>query len=1388
MPARRRLRTDEMMTALGAEVIETWFDLGLFIDRLREDRCNTRAWVQGSFGDFRREVSRGLGFVTFFYGVDGSSMEIAKYASAFRDILPDVPIHYIAGDFTSHATTVIDPSAPWHRVECMNGFDDWPLYADFFERKLERGSSLYNDLIDRFWSAVLETTRSLGEIVEQNDIRLLYLVNVSSNPGNPALALACVFVSEYLRIPIVNNCHDYYWEGGHSEVEREVEGIASGPRDHFFTNSHLGEVFSILQMIYPWDSRSWMTVNINWRQSTLLADRFGHNPASICKIPTGIDTERYAPLGQRRRTEVWLQIGAILRGPRSHIHAVAVREVIEEELLHRERRQAILIGARSQANVDFSGNNSIFLQPTRIIRRKRIELSLELIAQLFEDAELARVFRADPSRQLTLLVTGPVAIGHDAYLDELLRAFEHLVARLDAEFRDRVYLALLFSEFDSPSFREGFEQPIEIFDIYGVASVVTLPSDTEGRGLPIIESAACGVPILTRRYEPQEVFQEVVGEHLAREDRLEVSAFSGSRIDAENVDRVKQWLLEPGSFREFGRHNRRVVERRFSMQGLARELEGVLYRLYLQLQPDAHFLETAARALTRFRKRIKRGEKNLSRVLNADNREYLPCAGRMAFMLMLKSLIDPSFFRVEEQLLRGMAFSFARSLVDSGLARDSLEVEKLSEFYNCVESLFLHRRGEMAIQFDHAFAYRHRNRMTYPYRDLTPQELTGVVSLLFRDMFGPIAPVEVAQETAHHPTDWHRMVAALCGGSELAIDDRDKLLERLRRDVPVAYFPGSAIDRELEVFVLQPVRLRLGLGLHEEITEEHLSDGRPAATITIIARREALGDGITAGGLRDYLSKGPNQELRLLLRRRVCRVVGSGQLSVGIDFRQLGHAALGVLAGIREEGGFLVAAAQQAAVTTDIIGLECFHLGRASDPLTANIMGIPVGGRYIQWSPAGLRCTLAYPTPVQTARSLSETLQGQRFRQLCARLGEDRVLEALREDAEQRGSPAHRVLEELASSEAAPRGVVEHGAINGVYADGHPWSGVIAVVRPVRRPLRYRILSAEEGNQTVLEFVEQFNAQARDGAKIAWNGGYILNAELVGKLGLPESYIGSPLGLLVSDGRVLCPPLFNKPAFIVAPDGSLAIRRVSCAQGLSVSACGSNVHLDAAHRNGPAGDDAPCFYDLLYPGDTLPGEGRSIVRLVGNRIMEVLATQAGEEVPVLPVGLSFSFAPGTLPAGWGPGTELDIELPGLSEMAHAVEAGPMLLEDGESCIDMETEGWKTRNSILTQAARLDYLDMRGPKIAIGLDAENALAVLAVNGRIRESVGATHIDMAEILRSRGMRSAMGFDPGGSSTLVVGTETLNISPYNRDYERNVYALAPQPRAVANAVVGY
>ena len=76
-----------MIEALRAERIETWFDLGLMLDRLREDRAVPGIIAPPDFESFARELQRGVGFVTFKLGVDGVSMEIAKYADALR-VLP----------------------------------------------------------------------------------------------------------------------------------------------------------------------------------------------------------------------------------------------------------------------------------------------------------------------------------------------------------------------------------------------------------------------------------------------------------------------------------------------------------------------------------------------------------------------------------------------------------------------------------------------------------------------------------------------------------------------------------------------------------------------------------------------------------------------------------------------------------------------------------------------------------------------------------------------------------------------------------------------------------------------------------------------------------------------------------------------------------------------------------------------------------------------------------------------------------------------------------------------------------------------------------------------------------------------------------------------------
>jgi glycosyltransferase involved in cell wall biosynthesis len=1368
---------------LRAEGVATWFDLGLLLDRLRDGRRVPSTRGPRDRRAFRHKLARGVAFVTYEYAIDGVTMEIAKYANALQRVLPDPAIHFIAGNFDPRVDAVLDPDFDCHVVDGLLAFDRCPLYKSFFHKRLERGSPRYNRLIGEFWETTLQIVEDLGHTFEDNEIELIFAVNTNSNPGNPALSLALVLLSEHLGIPVLSNNHDFYWEGGSSEIDREVQGKPKGPRDHFHTNAHLGEVFSVIQMTCQWEARTWIALNLNRLQCDELISTFGHNPINVMEVGTAVDAEMFAPLSRPRRSEVLQQLAVLLGGKECIVPVKCIGAAIEEGQFREEPHRPTLLGNNDSRGVDFTRDNMILLQPTRIIARKRIGLIFDMLGELFEDPLFAQVFEATPSLKLTVMVTGPVADGQQRYFEGLLDNVRELFERLPAFVRDRVFFAPLFAGLDAFGFRKQFKKPALISEVYGTASLVCLPSETEGRGLPIIEAAACGVPALVRRYQPEEVYAHVIGEHLAADNRLDVIEFRGQRIGRKAIERTRDLLLRPHNHLDVSHHNRRVVEKRYSTRALHEDLAEAVDRLRLQLGRNKNPMTRAEDALSRFRRRMHGAQGRITDLIDAEAREYLPGYGRMGFMLMLKSLIDPSYFRAEEQRIRGMAFEFARRLMESC---DAPEMRDAShDFFNTVDSLFLYQNGSLPVIFDHSIAYRHRSRHYYPYRDLTPQELWSVINGLHQEAFTSPNP-RAEPHPAHHFSSWELAIEQLCGGTP-AIDQRSRLMSRLEEDRPLAFIPGAHLELELELFLVQAVKARLGVAMHEHLEPDDLRDAE-IAPIYVIARELPCADQPTVETVKTLIAETSNEELRLIFRHRLGRAVASQQLGLGIDVREFGRRALNVLREVKEGGGFVIACAEQSASTTDILDIERFHVGRAEDPFAANLLGIQPGEGFVQWVPPGLRFSLAYPTPVQTGLSLAETLESPRFERLCDELGESKILMALRNDAAERWTPVARQLEVIESGAHTDPSIVEEQAIGGLYEDGQPWSGNLARVGEGDRPLRYRILSSDTGPRTVVEFVEAFEAESGEKAQIAWNGGYILNAELVGKLGLPEPYIGSPLGLIVSGGRVVCPPLYAKPALTVDSDGMMEIRRVGCAGGLRVATSESDLLMPASAHNPATPPDEPCYYDLLYSDDALPGNGRTLIRLAGSRIMEIVSTVEGQDVAVFPVGLTLSLPAGPLPPGFDEGAQLQLELPELAGIEQAVEAGPLLVENGEIAIDMELEGWKTANSIRTQAARLDYLDMRGPKIAVGLDEKGCLIVLTVNGRIRESVGATHADMANIMQSQGCVAALGFDPGGSSTLVVGSATVNISPYNPAYATNVWSLPPCPRGVSNVVIGY
>ena len=1137
-----------------------------------------------------------------------------------------------------------------------------------------------------------------------------------------------------------------------------------------------------------------MNVNINRIQQDHLININGHNPANVALLGTAVDTKMHQ-MSKRDIIKAFMQVSTIFANKKDTI-------TVHTAAHHTESKRSlkpILLGYKTIKDFDFVNNNIVFLQPTRVISRKSIELNFKLIKRLFSYDNFADKFITNPQLKLSLIVSGPIPHGQQNYYHDLKKDFKKFLKDLPKEFRKRVLLGFLFSEFDKHDFKKKHKKPLDIKQLFDVASLILLPSQTEGRGLPIIEAAACGTPIFCRQYEPREVYDEVIGRHLDESLRLNVLEFKGSKVPKKLAERICDHVFYPQNRMVDVTHNRSVIKKRYSLESLEDNIGYILQRMYYQLASvSIDDNPQVINLLKQYKASVDFENDDLNAILNKKTRHYLPGYGRLSFMHYLKSLIDPSFFRVEQQLVKGRVMRYARTMENDipDLVNTNLEV--IHKYYNAIDDIFKYVDGEISIRHDHALAYRHRNKKSYAYQAFTLQEITGLVNMIYTDVFKPkhLPDLTLAPQFF---ADWELALFQLTNSKSLGIDDRKILTKNLKKNVPKGYFPGRYIKHELEYFVLQPVRAQLNLTIQQELTSEILeANVDKLEKIYIFIHEARITKWFSSADIKDYLESGKEPELGLLYRAGVVQIIETKQWSEGVHFPQMGAKAIKILRDIKAADGFLITNGESAAMMTDIIEIDHFHIGKVLYEMTAKIMGIPKGSGFIQFVPAGVRTTLAYPTPIQTAKDFDKVLKSDLYQDLKDTLSEKELLGMITKDAIENGTPIAKLLIQIKEGLKLSKTVekVKSSYAGGVYADGLPWSGVLAEIDTKKHHWKFAAHIANKEPKNVPALVKEYKKKSNNPNKIelAWNGGYILNPELVGKLGLPETYIGSPLGLLIMNNKVFCPPLFNKPAFIIYKNGDVDIRKVNSKAGFIIKEKNQELTFNSTNYNNHSSTE-PCFYDLSYAEDTFEGNGNVIVRIAGT-VKEIIKTKPKETVSVIPVGITLCIPIDLFSdAMFKEGKPLSIQLLEpeenpykWDEISYAIEAGPMLIDGGKQTLNMEDEGWKTSNSIKTQAARLDYTDMRGPKIAVGITKEGKLMVLMVNGRIRESVGATHFDMVDILLKYGMDKAMGFDPGGSSTLVVDGNIMNISPYNKNYEKDIYALPPEPRFVANAIMGW
>ncbi|GAB4471786.1 MAG: glycosyltransferase family 4 protein [Anaerolineae bacterium] len=188
-----------------------------------------------------------------------------------------------------------------------------------------------------------------------------------------------------------------------------------------------------------------------------------------------------------------------------------------------------------------------FLQPTRVIPRKGIELAIELVRRL-----------GDP--RIKLIITHHAEYDSLPYLEELLA----LAARAGVDLR---YLPARFKPQRQPG--EGIRKIYSLWDAYICADFVTYPSLYEGFGNALLETLYFRKPLLVNRYTVYREDIEPTG--------IQAVTLDGAVTD-EAVEAVRHLLNSPRDVEQMTAHNYQVGARHFSYEAAQAKLHDILAR------------------------------------------------------------------------------------------------------------------------------------------------------------------------------------------------------------------------------------------------------------------------------------------------------------------------------------------------------------------------------------------------------------------------------------------------------------------------------------------------------------------------------------------------------------------------------------------------------------------------------------------------------------------------------------------------------------------------------------------------------------------------------------------------------------------------------------------
>jgi len=560
--------------------VNTWHD----IDKLLTEWAGHSPALKALQRKHRVKLHKhNLAFITYDYGIDGVSIEISKYARCFEALFQSdgkKPVmHFIGGAFFREADNLLKPE--WHRliIEKFDGWDKWDdgvWFRKLFYEDMPEDSKVSQRVAQEIWHQAKVFAQKLCDYILANRIGLVIPVNVNSNPGNIAASLAVVLATELTETAVLNSNHDFYWEGG-KPLSRRIDDEPPGIRDHFFKNYENRVFFSVFKKLYPWNGKNWQQLTINHLQKNRLVKKDNFSKNRVSELNTAVSDTFFTECSLDEKIHKRLSMAYILSGGSPLITPVPVSQFMRKTGDWLERLEPVVCGCKPGLALNMAGKSIWYLlQPTRVIPRKCIHNNLHLIERLLMTPEIRREFEQNKHRNLVLHITGPVPIEHECCLLRILKAYQSVVKLQPEDIAKRVFIAFSIGQDNHPALAEHGLNKLHIRDIYQLADLVVFPSETEGRGLPLIEAGATGVPILSRRYRPHRVFDEVIGMHLTEELRIQYVPFPGRRITEKLVQKVSAILMHPETADAMIQHNRKAIGQRYSMAALKKTFQQLL--------------------------------------------------------------------------------------------------------------------------------------------------------------------------------------------------------------------------------------------------------------------------------------------------------------------------------------------------------------------------------------------------------------------------------------------------------------------------------------------------------------------------------------------------------------------------------------------------------------------------------------------------------------------------------------------------------------------------------------------------------------------------------------------------------------------------------------------